>query len=77
MYRVHSPLTYARCVEKSRILILAGRVDQIVPPEHPHALWQHWDEPEIYWFSGSHLAPFRRGLLASKLLEHLERAAGG
>ena len=77
MYRVHSPLTYARCVEKSRILILAGRGDQIVPPEHPHALWQHWDEPEIYWFSGSHLAPFRRGLLASKLLEHLERAAGG
>ncbi|MFI5365756.1 MAG: alpha/beta fold hydrolase [Candidatus Binatia bacterium] len=77
MYRVHSPLTYARCVEKSRILILAGRGDQIVPPEHPHALWHHWGEPEIYWFSGSHLAPFRRGLLVAKILEHLERTVGG
>ena len=76
MYRVHSPLTYARCVEKNRLLILAGRGDQIVPPEHPHALWRHWGEPEIYWFSGSHLAPFRRGLLATKILEHLERTAG-
>jgi len=77
MYRVHSPLTYARSVEKGRILILAGRGDQIVPPEHPHALWQHWGKPEIHWFSGSHLAPFRRGLLAAKILEHLERTAGG
>ena len=77
MYRVHSPLTYAPCVEKSRLLILAGRGDQIVPPEHPHALWRHWGEPEIYWFSGSHLAPFRRGLLVAKILEHLERTTGG
>jgi dienelactone hydrolase len=77
MYRVHSPLTYACSVEKNRLLGLAGRGDQIVPPEHPHALWQHWGEPEIYWFSGSHLAPFRRGLLVSKILEHLERTAGG
>jgi len=76
MYRVHSPLTYARCVERSRLLILAGRGDQIVPPEHPHALWRHWGEPEIYWFSGSHLAPFRRRLLAAKILDHLERTAG-
>jgi hypothetical protein len=77
MYRVHSPLTYARCVDKNRLLILAGRGDQIVPPEHPHALWQHWGEPEIYWFSGSHLAPFRRGLLVGKILAHLERTASG
>jgi dienelactone hydrolase len=70
-YRVHSPLSYPRRVDKRRILILAGRGDQIVPPEHPHALWRHWDEPEIYWFSGSHLAPFRRGRLARALLRHI------
>jgi pimeloyl-ACP methyl ester carboxylesterase len=70
-YRVHSPLTYPRRIDKSRILILAGRGDQIVPPEHPNALWQHWGEPDIYWFSGSHLAPFRRGRLISKVLAHL------
>jgi dienelactone hydrolase len=71
-YRVHSPLTYVCRTEKRKILIVAGRGDQIVPPEHPHALWRHWDQPEIYWFSGSHLAPFRRGLLISRILGHLE-----
>jgi pimeloyl-ACP methyl ester carboxylesterase len=74
-YRVHSPLSYPRRVDKRRILILAGRGDQIVPPEHPHALWQHWEEPEICWFSGSHLAPFRRGRLARTVLRHIERCA--
>lgn len=73
-YRVHSPLAYPRCVDKSRILILAGRGDQIVPAEHPYALWRHWDEPDIYWFSGSHLAPFRRGRLINRVLGHLEQA---
>jgi pimeloyl-ACP methyl ester carboxylesterase len=74
-YRIHSPLSYPRRVDKRRILILAGRGDLIVPPEHPHALWQHWDEPEICWFSGSHLAPFRRGRLARTVLRHIERCA--
>lgn len=72
-YRVHSPLTYPRRVDKDRILILAGRGDQIVPPEHPYALWRHWGEPNIHWFSGSHLAPFRRGRLAETILRHIER----
>lgn len=71
-YRVHSPLTYPLRVDKTRVLILAGRGDQIVPPEHPHTLWRHWNEPEIYWFSGSHLAPFRRGRLAAAILAHVE-----
>lgn len=75
VYRVHSPLTYARRVERERILILAGRGDQIVPPEHPHALWRHWDEPDIHWFSGSHLAPFRRGQLLGAIVRHLKRCA--
>lgn len=74
-YRVHSPLTYARRIDKARMLILAGRGDQIVPPDHPHTLWRHWDEPEICWFSGSHLAPFRRGRLFATILDHVERCS--
>jgi len=70
-YRVHSPLTYARRIDKTRALILAGRGDQIVPPDHPHSLWRHWGKPDIYWFSGSHLAPFRRGQLLAAILEHV------
>ena len=76
-YRVHSPLTYPCRVEKERLLILAGRGDQIVPPDHPHALWRSWEEPEIYWFSGSHLAPFRRGRLFAAIAAHLERCVLG
>jgi len=73
MYRVHSPLAFAPRIDKQRLLIVAGRGDQIVPPEHPHSLWQHWDQPDIYWFSGSHLAPFRRGQMAARIVSHLER----
>lgn len=72
-YRAHSPLTYPLRVRRERILILAGRGDQIVPPDHPHTLWRHWGEPAILWFSGSHLAPFRRGRLCASIIEHIER----
>jgi dienelactone hydrolase len=75
-YRVHSPLTYARRIDKSRLFILAGRGDQIVPPDHPHTLWRHWDEPDIHWFSGSHLAPFRRSQLMAAILDHVEACVG-
>jgi pimeloyl-ACP methyl ester carboxylesterase len=72
-YRVHSPLTYPRQVERERILVIAGRGDRIVPPEHPHTLWRHWDEPAIHWFSGSHLAPFRRARLVAAVVDHVRR----
>jgi hypothetical protein len=55
------------------VLIVAGRGDQIVPPDHPHTLWQHWGEPSINWYSGSHLAPFRRGGLFAAIRAHVER----
>jgi pimeloyl-ACP methyl ester carboxylesterase len=71
--RVHSPLTHGLRIPKERALIVAGRGDQIVPPEHPHALWQHWGQPNIYWFSGSHLAPFGRARLVARILRHLNR----
>lgn len=75
-YRVHSPLTYPAVVAKERLLILAGRGDQIVPPEHPYALWLHWNQPDIEWFSGSHLAPFHRRHLAARIVGHIERCVG-
>jgi pimeloyl-ACP methyl ester carboxylesterase len=72
-YRVHSPLTYPLQIDKRRVLIVAGRGDQIVPAQHPHTLWQHWGEPAIHWFSGSHLAPFRRGGVFARIRAHVER----
>ena len=71
-FRIHSPLTHPLCIPRERVMIVAGRGDRIVPPEHPSALWKSWGEPRIHWFSGSHLAPFGRGRTARAILRHLE-----
>lgn len=71
-FRVHSPLAHPLRISPERVMIVAGRGDRIVPPEHPAALWSHWDEPRIYWFSGSHLAPFGRARMVRAILDHLE-----
>ncbi|SRR6266404_3753717 len=71
-YRVHSPLTHTLRVPHERVLIVAGRGDRLVPPEHPHALWRHWGEPAIHWYSGSHCAPFRRSAIFAAGVRHLE-----
>lgn len=70
-FRVHSPLAHPLRVPRERVLIVAGRGDRIVPPEHPAALWRHWGEPSIHWFGGSHLAPFGRGGVVEAIERHL------
>lgn len=70
-YRVHCPLVYPLRLPKERVMIVAGRGDRIVPPDHPHTLWKHWGEPRIHWFSGSHIAPFGRGRIIKAITEHL------
>jgi pimeloyl-ACP methyl ester carboxylesterase len=72
-FRVHSPLAHRLAIPRERVLIIAGRGDRIVPPEHPNALWQHWGEPRIHWFDGSHLAPFGRGRIVREIDRHLRR----
>ncbi|HBZ69002.1 MAG TPA: hypothetical protein DEP35_04340 [Deltaproteobacteria bacterium] len=72
-FRVHSPLAHPLRVPRERALIVAGRGDRIVPPEHPHALWEHWGRPSIHWFSGGHLTPFGRGRIVEAIDLHLER----
>ena len=57
---------------KRQVLIIAGRGDRIAPPEHPAALWQHWGQPDIHWFSGSHLAPFGRRGIVDAIVQHQE-----
>ncbi len=72
-YRLHCPLTYPLALPRERVLIIAGRGDRIVPPEQPAALWRHWDEPPIYWYSGSHVAPFQRRTLLAAGVAHVRR----
>jgi hypothetical protein len=71
-FRVHSPLAHALRTPSERVMIVGGRGDRIVPPEHPAALWSHWEEPTIHWFSGSHLAPFGRGRIVRAIARHLK-----
>jgi hypothetical protein len=70
-YRLHSPLTYPLAIGRERALVVGGRGDLVVPPEHAHALWRHWGEPAIWWFSGSHSAPFRRGEIMARAAAHV------
>jgi pimeloyl-ACP methyl ester carboxylesterase len=70
-FRAHSPLAHPLRVPRERTFIVAGCGDRIVPPEHPAALFDHWGEPAIHWFSGSHLAPFGRGRIVRKIAGHL------
>lgn len=71
VFRVHSPLTHPLRIPSERVMIVAGRGDRIVPPEHPAALWRHWGQPRIHWFGGSHLAPFGRARVAREIGDHL------
>lgn len=75
-YRVHSPLAHPLAVDRERVLIVAGKGDYIVPPEHPHALWLHWEQPQIHWYSGSHVAPLPRRDIARRIVAHVDRATG-
>jgi dienelactone hydrolase len=70
-FRAHSPLAHPVRVPKERLMIIAGRGDRIVPPEHPSALWRHWGRPSIHWFSGGHLSPFGRQRMMGAITAHL------
>lgn len=71
-YAVHCPLSHALVVPRERVLIVGARGDYIVPVEHAYALWRHWGEPAAHWYSGSHVAPFRRARLIARVSEHLD-----
>jgi hypothetical protein len=61
---VVSPLALAPRVPREGRFIYAGIADRVVKPEHPRALWRHWEQPEIHWFSGGHvLGAFNRSVL--------------
>jgi pimeloyl-ACP methyl ester carboxylesterase len=72
-FYIHSPLAHPRKIAKERILIAAGAGDRIVPPEHPSALWEHWDRPRIHWFRGSHIAPVASSALMRVVTQHLKK----
>ena len=59
VWAIHCPLTYELKIPSERVLMVAGAGDEVVRPAQSLTLWQHWDEPELRWFAGSHLGHFR------------------
>ncbi|NND66186.1 MAG: hypothetical protein HKN19_01245 [Halioglobus sp.] len=74
-FYLHSPLAHPLRLPPERTLIVAGAGDRIVPPEHPTALWRHWQRPDILWLRGSHMAAVGNRRLVQGVTRHLERLA--
>lgn len=74
-----SPLALAPRVPKAGRFIYAGLADRIVKPDQPRALWRHWGQPEIHWFSGGHVLGFTNrsiGPFVSRALTSVGMARG-
>ncbi|MCU1380064.1 MAG: hypothetical protein JWN29_3047 [Acidimicrobiales bacterium] len=55
VHHVVSPLAFECLVPEDRRFIYAGVADRMAKPEAAHRLWEHWDEPSICWYGGSHV----------------------
>ena len=48
------PLTHADRLQEKRILMINGRVDEVIPPASATALWERAGRPEIEWLDCGH-----------------------
>jgi hypothetical protein len=55
VHHVVSPLAFDCRVGRDRRFIYAGVADRMAKPEAAHRLWEHWGEPGICWYGGSHV----------------------
>ncbi len=56
VFRVVSPLAMPCLVPRERRYIYAGLLDRWVRPGNVRTLWNHWDQPDMCWYEGSHLS---------------------
>jgi alpha/beta superfamily hydrolase len=71
VHRVVSPLALPCRVEHGARHIYAGVGDRFTTAGQAYDLWKHWDEPQVLWFSGSHVADW-----AGSKSSFLDRAIG-
>jgi hypothetical protein len=69
---VVSPLAFAPLIPHEKRFIYAGLADRVVKPYQPRALWRHWDEPEIHWFSGGHVLGIWNDSIRDFMVQALE-----
>jgi dienelactone hydrolase len=64
------PLTYAHRLVGKKVLMMAGNVDEVVPPSSARALWNAAGRPPIRWFDSGHYSA--AGFLLPALREAVE-----
>lgn len=52
--RPYDPLTYAEGLKGKRVLMMAGSVDEVIPPEAARKLWEAAGRPPIEWMPCGH-----------------------
>jgi dienelactone hydrolase len=52
--RPYDPLTYAHRLKGKKVLMIAGTVDEVIPPAAARALWQAAGRPPIHWHDCGH-----------------------
>ena len=67
------PLTCASNLKDRKVLLLAARRDDIVPPRMAEALWQATGKQEIVWFDCTHYGAVKYSVPA---MEYLVRHFG-
>ncbi len=48
------PLLYASRLKGKRVFMMAGKVDEVIPPDSARALWLAAGRPEILWYDCGH-----------------------
>ena len=48
------PLTYATRLARKRVFMMAGKVDEVIPPASARALWEAAGRPPIRWYDCGH-----------------------
>ena len=54
-------------------MLVGAFADRITPPRETLRLWEHWDQPPLYFFPGTHLAWRGGDALQMRWAAHLSR----
>jgi hypothetical protein len=75
VYRVVSPLSFVPSIPKERRFIFAGYGDRLALPEQAQRLWEHWEQPRISWYAGSHVGYMFSKQVSDFLVHSLDECA--
>lgn len=67
------PITCAANLKDRRVLIVAGKRDDIVPPSATEALWKAAGKPRILWYDCTHYgAALYFGVILNEVVQHFK-----